>query len=153
MTTTLFWRALFAWLAMPGVVAFLLPGIWLGVRGILWTPQSPRGFVLLATGAVGLAWCCVDFYRRGKGTLAPWDPPRHLVVSGLYRFSRNPMYACVLMILSGWALAYMNRALVIYAACIATAFHVRIVYGEEPFLDRSYGLQWRRYRASTPRWI
>lgn len=153
MTTTLFWRALLAFLAMPGLVAFLLPVIWLGVHGKQSAPQFPPAFVLLATGAAGLAWCCVDFYRQGRGTLAPWDPPRHLVTSGLYRFSRNPMYVCILMILCGWALTYLDWALGAYAACIAAAFQVRVIFGEERFLKRTFGQGWREYRASTPRWF
>lgn len=153
MTTTLFWRALLAFLAMPGFVAFALPISWLSLHGILGSPRAYEGLVLLGAGIVGLIWCCVDFYREGKGTLAPWDPPRHLVRTGLYRFSRNPMYVSVVTILFGWAVGYMERPLGVYALCIATAFHLRVVFGEEPFLERTFGQEWRWYRARTPRWI
>ena len=62
--------------------------------------------VLLVPGITLLLWCVRDFFVTGKGTLAPWDPPRHLVSSGPYRFSRNPMYVGVSLMLLGWAMAF-----------------------------------------------
>jgi hypothetical protein len=89
---------------------------------------------LLAAGGFLLLWCVRDFYVEGKGTLAPWSPPQHLVVSGLYRLSRNPMYVAVLLILSGWATGFRSRALTIYAVCVAIAFHVRLSSARNPGL-------------------
>jgi len=59
--------------------------------------------VVLGGGLVVLLWCVRDFYVSGRGTLAPWNPPKRLVVVGLYRFTRNPMYIGVLMVVGGWA--------------------------------------------------
>jgi protein-S-isoprenylcysteine O-methyltransferase Ste14 len=104
-------------------------------------------------GTTLLLWCVREFYVAGKGTLAPWTPPRHLVVSGPYRFSRNPMYVAVALVLSGWAIAFQTRALIIYALAVICAFHLRILLGEEPWLARTHGDAWRRYRSRVPRWF
>ena len=98
-------------------------------------------------------WCVRDFYVAGRGTLAPWAPPRHLVTVGLYRFSRNPMYVAVTFMLIGWAICFASRSLAIYAACVALAFHLRVVFGEEPWLARTHGRAWDEYRAQVPRWL
>ena len=73
----------------------------------------------------------------GRGTLAPWAPPQALVVSGPYRYSRNPMYVAVLLVLSGWTTLFQSWVLAAYAVVIGTAFHLRILFGEEPWLARS----------------
>jgi protein-S-isoprenylcysteine O-methyltransferase Ste14 len=100
-----------------------------------------------------LMWCVRDFYVAGKGTLAPWDPPRHLVRAGLYRFSRNPMYVGVLLILIGWTLAFRSRALLIYAVVVAILFHARVVMNEEPWLAHTFPEEWPRFKAQVPRWL
>jgi protein-S-isoprenylcysteine O-methyltransferase Ste14 len=121
-------------------------------------PRAGAGFDViaigpLAAGATLLLWCVREFYVAGRGTLAPWAPPARLVVSGPYRVSRNPMYMAVTSILIGWALAYGSRALWIYAASVAVAFHLRIVLGEEPWLARRHGAEWDAYRSRVPRWL
>jgi protein-S-isoprenylcysteine O-methyltransferase Ste14 len=129
-----------------------VPALWLWSLGRLQLIQ-PAGLPLLATGTAGLLWCVRDFYVRGRGTLAPWSPPRRLVVVGLYRFSRNPMYVSVLLILFGWAATTATAGLYAYAVVIAIAFHVRVVYGEEPWLARTHGEAWLAYVQTVPRWI
>jgi len=94
-----FWRAPFAFVAMPGTVAFAIPAVWMW-HSYRWN-EYPLGSLVLAGGTVALLWCVRDFFVQGKGTLAPWAPPQELVVVGLYRYSRNPMYVCVLLILLG----------------------------------------------------
>lgn len=144
-----FWSALFAFLVMPGVVAFLVP--WL-LRPV---PERYHiaGIPVLAVGTVLLLWCVRDFYVTGRGTLAPWAPPGRLVIVGLYRRSRNPMYLAVLTILCGWATTFASRTLWIYAAVVAVAFQLRVRFGEEPWLARTHGAHWDRYRAQVPRWV
>jgi len=145
----LFWRALIAFLALPGMVAFVIP--WLlrprnvGIQAI--------GLLPLIVGTALLLWCVRDFYVAGRGSLAPWAPPEHLVTVGLYRLSRNPMYMAVLTILCGWALTFASRGLWAYAACFAVAFHLRVVLFEEPWLARTHGAAWDAYRARVPRWL
>src|SRR4051812_29833438 len=106
----MFWQALFAFIAMPGIVAFAIPAVWQWDATQL-QPEHPTGLVVLAAGTVGLMWCVRDFYVRGKGTLAPWSPTQNLVVVGLYRYSRNPMYVSVLLILLGWAASFASPGL------------------------------------------
>ena len=128
----LFLKALFAFVALPGMVAFVIPLL-------LITPASrrvwvePWGLVPLVLGLIVLGWTVREFYVAGRGTLAPWSPPRTLVTSGLYRYSRNPMYVGVLLILCGWAIGLWSWTLAVYAAGIAIAVHVRVLLHEEPF--------------------
>jgi len=148
----MFWRALFAFIAMPGMVAFAIPAIWQWQASGL-DPEHPLGLAVLAVGTVGLLWCVRDFYVQGKGTLAPWSPPQNLVVVGLYRYSRNPMYVSVLLILLGWAAAFASPGLFAYAAFMALAFHLRVVYGEEPWLAQEHGATWQAYANQVARWL
>jgi protein-S-isoprenylcysteine O-methyltransferase Ste14 len=147
-----FLRALFAFLALPGIVAFAVPISWLLATSRTDIVQ-PLGLLPLVSGIAGLLWCVRDFYAFGKGTLAPWSPPQHLVTAGLYRHSRNPMYVSVLLILLGWALSFGVRGLYWYALLVAIAFHVRVVVGEEPWLARTHGSTWDDYTKRVRRWL
>src|SRR6185436_18903997 len=138
--TVLFARALFAFLALPGMVAFVVPVLLAHPR-----QWNPIGLVPLAIGVAGLLWCVGSFYVEGKGMLAPWSPPGHLVRGGLYRYSRNPMYVSVVVILWGWPVAFESRTLAVYALAVMVAFHLRVVFGEEPWLARTHGDTWARY--------
>ena len=148
----LFARAVLAFLALPGVVAFAVPLVWMQRTGHT-TVVHPAGLVLLVLGAFALLWCVRDFYVSGRGTLAPWSPPRNLVVVGLYRYTRNPMYVAVTLMLLGWASTFAVRGLFFYTACVVAAFHLRIIFGEEPWLARTHGPQWAEYSARVPRWL
>lgn len=147
----LFVRALLAFLALPGVVAFLGPA--------LLVPQTATGafhisgIAPFAAGVIVLLWCVRDFHVAGKGTLAPWDPPRHLVRVGLYRYSRNPMYVGVLLILIGWTAGFRTRSLVVYTIVVAILFHLRVLLYEEPWLARTFPGEWPGYKARVPRWL
>jgi len=146
----LFVRAVVAFLALPGVVAILVPGL------LLRPPRAGQnviGLVVIAIGLLLLLWCVRDFYVAGRGTLAPWSPPKHLVQVGLYRRSRNPMYVAVLIMLVGWALTYRTATLWTYAGVIAVLFHLRVLLHEEPFLARTHGRAWTDYKSSVPRWL
>lgn len=146
----LFLEAVLAFLALPGVVAFLVPLVLLAPEGASF---DSRGLPLLVPGIAVLLWCVREFYHSGKGTLAPWTPPKHLVISGLYRFSRNPMYIGVVLILWGWAVGYKSSGLVVYAIVMMILFHLRVVLYEEPWLAQAHGAQWHAYRAHVRRWI
>ena len=148
-TSSLFWRAVVAFLALPTVIAFLIP--WLLVPSH--RSFHPIAIPVLAGGTALLLWCVRLFYVAGRGTLAPWAPPKHLVITGLYRISRNPMYVAVLLILVGWAFAFRTVNLWVYAAVVAIGFHLRIVFYEEPWLARTHGAAWQAYRARVPRWF
>ncbi|MDR7132907.1 protein-S-isoprenylcysteine O-methyltransferase Ste14 [Lysobacter niastensis] len=147
----MFARAVFAFLALPGVVAFLVPVAWLWMADR--PAAQPIGLLPLVLGMAGLLCCVRDFYVSGEGTLAPWAPPKRLVVSGLYRFSRNPMYVSVALILLGWAITFASGGLLAYALVVMVAFHVRVVRGEEPWLARTFGEDWVRYARRVRRWL
>lgn len=147
----MFIQALIAFLALPGVVAFTIPAVWVLLADV--PLAHPPGLGLLLLGTAGLLWCVRDFYVSGKGTLAPWSPPRQLVIVGLYRYTRNPMYVAVTLILLGWAVSFALTGLYVYAAAVALAFHIRVVFGEEPWLARTHGAQWQDYAERVPRWL
>jgi protein-S-isoprenylcysteine O-methyltransferase Ste14 len=148
---SLFVRAVLAFLALPGMVAFVIP-LWFLAAGDRRIADA-TGMIPLALGIVLLLWCVREFYITGRGTLAPWAPPRHLVVSGLYRYSRNPMYIAVTNILFGWALLFRSRSLAYYTVLVMLVFVVRVTLFEEPFLARTHGEKWTRYRSEVPRWF
>ena len=149
----MFARALIAFLACPGIVAIAIPIIWLLVLPPHAPQVQPWGLVPLVVGFVALLWCVRDFYVAGKGTLAPWDPPRELVVVGLYRYTRNPMYVAVTLVLLGWSWTLGSLGLLVYAVAVVIAFQLRVVLGEEPWLARTFGNQWRQYASRVPRWF
>ncbi|MEI8342759.1 MAG: isoprenylcysteine carboxylmethyltransferase family protein [Verrucomicrobiota bacterium] len=144
-------RAILAFLTLPVVVAGLIP--WLLSR----IPASaisrwPYGVILMMLGAGILFSSVVSFYRRGRGTLAPWDPPKHLVVQDLYRFNRNPMYVGVVILVVGWALGTGNPWNCAYAILVPLVFHLRVVFYEEREMKRLFGREWDAYRNAVPRW-
>lgn len=149
---TLLLRAILVFLAVPTVVAIVIPLGWLYLAGNLDVVIAP-GWGILGLGFVALVWCVRDFYVIGKGTLAPWEPPEKLVVVGLYRYSRNPMYVSVLLMLIGWAMTFGDWPLVGYAAVVAVGFHLRVTLNEEPFLAEKHGTDWEEYSKQVGRWL
>lgn len=149
----MFARAVIAFLVMPGIVALALP-LWIGVHRMSHGGGfNTVGLLPLIAGFAMLVWCVYEFYVSGKGTLAPWAPPKHLVTSGLYRHTRNPMYVAVSLMLFGWSVCFWSPVLATYTASMFAGFHLRIVYGEEPWLERTHGAQWLEYRSRVPRWL
>ena len=111
------------------------------------------GWPILIFGVLVLLWCVRDFYAIGKGTLAPWDPPKRLVVVGLYHYVRNPMYIGVFATVAGWSLIAGSPLMAAYACLLAVAFHLRVMFYEEPTLASQFGDDWERYRANVGRWM
>lgn len=110
------------------------------------------GLALIAVGATIYGWCAWDFTFTGKGTPAPLDPPKELVVRGLYRYTRNPMYVGVLTVLLGEVLWFSSWRLLGYTGVVALLFQLFIMLYEEPYLQWRFGDAYRRYRAAVPRW-
>jgi len=93
------------------------------------------------------------FAMIGGGTPAPIAPPKMLVVRGLHRFVRNPMYIGVLLIVAGQVWLFWSRSLFLYVALLWSAFHLFVLIYEEPTLQKEFGESYERYRAGVPRWI
>ena len=145
-------RAILAFLAMPALAGLLAP--WLIARGDRWRGSGCSwGAWLAALGAAGLLWCVRDFYVVGRGTLAPWSPPRRLVAVGLYRVVRNPMYVSVLALVAGIAWWWTSPLAAAYCGALAVGFHLRVVLHEEPWLARSFPEEWRAYSTEVRRWV
>jgi len=145
-------RAIAAFVAFPGIVAFAVP---IAIGTSAGRPMQHVAFVVavLGLGTWLLLWCVREFYVAGRGTLAPWSPPKHLVTTGPYGFSRNPMYLGVITILVGWWILWGSRTLLIYALVVLVAFHIRVLLAEEPWAARNFGAEWEAYRARVPRWL
>ncbi len=111
------------------------------------------GIIPVLIGAAIIFWCVREFILRGKGTPAPYDPPKELVVSGLYRFMRNPMYVGVLFVLFGEAFLFTSALLLCYMGLILLLFHIRIILNEEPYLRSTFGESFNQYCDSVPRWV
>jgi protein-S-isoprenylcysteine O-methyltransferase Ste14 len=141
-------------LLAPGVVAGLVP--WLltdwRVHG-MWLPGRAAGVVLIAGGAAALLHAFARFVIEGIGTPAPAAPTEVLVVGGLYRYVRNPMYLAVGATILGQALLLGQPVLMVYAGAFAVAV-TAFVYGyEEPTLTRRFGEQYDAYRSAVPAWL
>lgn len=145
-------RATFAFLALPTLVAGVIPAL-MAVGTPIARKMIVPGSALLTVGAVVLLWCVRDLLVSGRGTLAPWDPPKHLVVEGLYRFTRNPMYVAVLTIVFGWAVLFHSAWLLLYTVALAVRFILRVRWHEEPWLQRHFGPEWEAYARRTGRWL
>jgi len=148
----MFLRALLAFLMVPVVVAGIVPFL-LASYDPFKTNGSLSGLPILCTGLFILLWCVRDFYVSGKGTLAPWDPPKKLVTVGLYRYVRNPMYVGVLFILSGWVIITASPIVLGFSIFMFTAFYFRVKIHEEPWAERTFAQEWFEYKQHVPRWL
>ena len=117
------------------------------------TPFRAIGIVLIVAGIPVLLESFGRFALRGLGTPAPVFPTQHLVVSGLYRYVRNPMYVGVFCINMGQGLLLGNLDVLIYAALVWLAMHLFVVGYEEPTLRRRYGAEFDFFCRNVPRWI
>jgi protein-S-isoprenylcysteine O-methyltransferase Ste14 len=149
-------RSIFFAALIPGTVVVLVPG-WIVRRShaAVTSSGSMRAIAvsLMAAGASVLLWCIWDFGRKGQGTLAPVDPPTKLVVYGLYRYVRNPMYLGALMVLAGQAILFQSSALVVYVIGWFAFVHLFVVFYEERTLRQRFGEGYERYCQTVPRWV
>ena len=140
-----------------GLVLFFLPArvlAWAGVsRPVVFGGVEFSGIIVAITGAVVALWCVFTFVFVGKGTPAPFDPPRKLVASGPYSFVRNPMYLGGALALCGAAIFYHSLALLGYTLGFLVTMHLFVVLYEEPTLRRLFGTDYDAYRARVYRWL
>lgn len=139
-----------------GLVLVYLPARLLSWSGMVRPPevhaQQVAGMVIGAVGATVALWCISTFAYVGRGTPAPFDPPRRLVMRGPYRFVRNPMYIGAGLALVSAALFYESLALLGYAGIFFIATHLFVVSYEEPTLRQTFGQEYEAYCHQVRRW-
>ena len=140
-----------------GLLLVFVPGRILERSGVV-RPNQPgvleyAGIVVAVAGWVLVVWCILTFALIGRGTPAPFDPPRKLVVQGPYRYVRNPMYLGAALALCGAALFYRSIPLLVYAGVFLLATHIFVVWYEEPTLTRLFGADYEAYRTRVGRWL
>jgi protein-S-isoprenylcysteine O-methyltransferase Ste14 len=154
---TLFLETVLFTVLVPGTVAFWLPRAILDARRLVmpspWSAVQLVALIPLALGAAVYLRCVWEFATRGRGIPAPVDHPKALVVTGLYRYVRNPMYLGVLLFLLGEALFLQYRAFLVYALAWLAFVHLNVLVYEEPNLRRRFGASYGRYTAAVRRWI
>jgi protein-S-isoprenylcysteine O-methyltransferase Ste14 len=146
---------IFATLFISLVLVFLPARVlaWSGVTGIpaIGVVQVV-GMLIAGVGAAIAIWCIATFVVVGKGTPAPFDPPRNLVVRGPYRFVRNPMYVGAGLALAGAAMFYRSIWLLGCAGLLGLTTHMFVVLYEEPTLRRTFGPAYEDYCGHVGRW-
>jgi protein-S-isoprenylcysteine O-methyltransferase Ste14 len=139
----------------PGLVLVYLPWLITGFRIPLHPPpaQIIAAVVFIVLGLIPLLESIVRFVVAGRGTLMPAVPTERLVVSGLYRYVRNPMYIGVITTLAGEALLFRSRHMLEYALVVWAIMHFFVCLYEEPRLTGTYPDSYRTYRNNVPRWF
>lgn len=137
---------------VPGTVAVYVPLLVLRDRPFASTIESAIAVAAFAIGGCIYAWCLWDFASFGKGTPAPIDAPKRLVVRGLYRYTRNPMYVGVLSVILGWAVLFRAAEMFLYLVVVGVCFHAFVVLYEERHLRREFGSEYEDYCSRVGRW-
>jgi protein-S-isoprenylcysteine O-methyltransferase Ste14 len=152
----LFLRSLLWTLLLPGFFAGYLPWAFFGLDRA-WldfsSPMAIAGHLVMGLGTALLGACIFEFARTGRGTLSPVDPPRRLVVRGLYRYVRNPMYLSVTTIVLGEWLLTQSTALAVYWVIWFASANLFVMGYEEPTLHRQFGESYEEYCRQVGRWV
>ncbi len=155
---SLFLRNLVFTILQPGTVVGLIPFL-IAKKDFLLFMNKKFGFfqysgiVFLSLGILITLYCIVEFATKGLGTLSPVDPTKKLVITGLYRYSRNPMYVGVLMCLFGEVLFTKSLYLLLYSLAAFVAFYLFVILKEEPRLLKYFGNDYKAYQKQVRRWI
>ena len=154
------WLIARIWAVVEGYVYFWLgPRFMMSLNDKFGLPifQSPNtkiiGVFTICAGVVIFIYCWSLFKILGKGTTQPLDPPRRIVINGLYRYTRNPIYVAWVMVLLGVFLYFGHILLLIYVVLNGVILHLYVVLREEPVLCKRFGEEYTRYTKSVPRWI
>jgi protein-S-isoprenylcysteine O-methyltransferase Ste14 len=148
---SLFWTAI-----IPGVVAGFVPWRFFGLARVQLSLTNPLHLLALLGIGVGVGFlvaCVWEFAHRGRGTLAPVDAPRQLVVQGPYRYVRNPMYLSVTAILLGEVLLTGSPRLLAYWAVWFLVVNLIVIGLEEPVLRQQFGDAYEHYMRAVGRWV
>lgn len=152
------------WTAFKSLLFFILvPGILLGALPYNFSQSHPPladlgalkylAFLLWPLGTLIIVWCFWDFTGKGRGTPAPVDPPKDLVISGPYRYTRNPMYLSGILLLLGWVAWSPSWPILIELIIFFAVAHLFVIGYEEPNLRRRFGQSYLLYCRSVPRWL
>ena len=120
---------------------------------IAFLPALIIGVIIMIMGLYAITLTVVSIIRIGKGTLAPWSPSRHMVISGLYGYVRNPMILGVLTVLIGESISILSYRILIWAAFFFIINTLWFLVFEEPSLEKKFGEEYREYRKNVPRWV
>jgi protein-S-isoprenylcysteine O-methyltransferase Ste14 len=104
-------------------------------------------------GTLVIFWCSLDIIRKGRGTPAHFDPPKTLIINGLYRHVRNPIYLGALLVQLGHILWFGSEVVISYFLFFVLTYHILIVFVEEPILRNEFGVTYEEYTKNVPRWI
>lgn len=148
------WRHLAAVVVLPGTVTLAVPAaiVW-RTGSTIWLPAAVLGLAGTAFGLILIVCTIALFAAVGRGTLAPWDPTKRLVVRGPYRYVRNPMISGVLFVLLGEALLFGSLPLLVWFGVVLAVNAVYLPLVEERGLRRRFGRDYETYHAHVPRWI
>ena len=149
-------RSLLWTILLPGLFAGYLPWRFFGLDRVRieWSdPLDIAGVITVVFGTTLLGACIFEFARSGRGTLSPVDPPSHLVVRGLYRYVRNPMYLSVTTVILGEALLARSQALAVYWLGWFVCVNIFVLGYEEPTLHGQFGESYDEYCRRVPRWL
>ena len=152
-TVLLFLKNLLFTIFVPGTVAVYVPVVVISHSAVEFSANVIAGGVLLLIGGSIYLWCLWDFAMAGRGTPLPLDPPKNLVVRGLYKYTRNPMYVGVVSAIFGWSLFFGSQSISIYGICVALFFHLMVVLFEEPILRHKFGSVYDEYCSNVSRWL
>lgn len=142
----------------PGIVVGLLPYLIIG-QDFFEALKRPLhavtylGILLIILGLSLVLYCIYHFIVYGRGTFSPIDRTQQLVVSGPYRFTRNPMYVGIIITLLGEVVILKSWQLLIYTLLVFVAFHLFVMYIEEPRLKEEFGKEFKTYASQIRRWI
>lgn len=151
-------RNLFFTILQPGLVAGLFPYLLLKLEDKaffpnIWTIWQNTGAIMMFSGFSIMMICILRFATDGKGTLSPIYPTKKLVINGLYKYSRNPMYVGVIWLLIGETVFWQSSVLSGYAVVVFIGFSLFVIFHEEPRLKRDFGTEYEQYLQKVRRWL
>ena len=147
-------KSILFFILAPGTVGGLIPLLFFRNGSQINTGVfSYLAFPFWIIGIVTLVWCFWDFVQKGKGTPAPLEPPKELVVAGLYKYVRNPMYVGVFLVLIGHFVWFGYWNLLVYAGIFLIPVHLFVTLYEEPHLKKTFGAEYEAYCKKVPRWL
>jgi protein-S-isoprenylcysteine O-methyltransferase Ste14 len=156
MSIKLFLKAVATTLLLPGSVILLIPCLILHQTDLLerlsLSVKTILATVIALAALTVLLHCIWGFAFYGRGTLAPLDPPRVLVIRGLYQYTRNPMYLSVIFILLAETWLFSSVSMLLFSTLVILGFHLFVLYYEEPQLRSQFGASYQDYIQAVPRW-